>query len=99
MTVLELDNKIERIIEKTVKYYYSDWKNYDRPKYMVMKAHKEPAAILITRTCGTYIFSESESKKGSAKTIIDYYTNNEPANIYFIDFNKGTVKLTHKGIA
>ena len=27
-----LDQRIEAIISRTVKHYYTDWKNYDRPK-------------------------------------------------------------------
>lgn len=95
----KLDRQVESIITKTVKHYYTDWKNYDRPKYMRLKGSKENSALLIARTCGTYLYSESELNTDYAKTVVSYYTNQEPANIYRIDFLTGTVKLIHKGIA
>lgn len=93
-----LDSKVENIIKKTVKHYYTDWKNYDRPKYMVAKAHKEKSALLIARTCGTYFIPESQNGTDWSRTLIDYYTNQEPANIYKIDFKALTATLIHKGI-
>lgn len=100
MTALELDKKIENIIKKHVKYYYTDWKNYDRPKYMKLKGMKPKTIYLIVRKCGTYIFSGEEIETSeTAKTIIKYYLEQEPANIYDIRLKAGTIKLIHKGIA
>ena len=33
----EIDNRIEKIVKRKVKAYYTDWKNYDRPYYMKLK--------------------------------------------------------------
>lgn len=100
MTQIELDNRIENIVKKTVKYYYTDWKNYDRPKYMTYKATKQNDIFLIVRTCGTYIFSNHDLNRSyEARTILRYYKEEAAANIYSINLTKGTCKLIHKGIA
>lgn len=99
-TIIELDNKIESIIKKTVKYYYSDWKNYDRPKYMKLKGMKPESIFLIVRSCGTYIFSGSELETNeSSQTIYRYFTEQEAANVYRITLKNNSINLIHKGIA
>lgn len=97
-TIDLLDSKIESIIKHRVKHYYSDWKNYDRVKYMRLKGSenkKDKYMILLARTCGTYLFSgeELETYKFSYDCI-DYYYNAEKQNTFFyaIDLNKMTVK-------
>lgn len=95
-----LDQKIEKIVKKTVEYYYTDWKNYDRPKYMKLKGDSSVKNItLIARKCGTYLFSDKEIASGEAAAFLEYYTTQEAANFYNIDMVAGSVKLTHKGIA
>ena len=99
MNIQELDAKIENIIHKYVKYYYTDWKNYDRPKYMKLKGTKENS-ILIVRKSGTYILTQKEIEtKESCKAIFEYYKDQEQANYYQIDFTNNSIKLIHKGIA
>lgn len=97
-SILELDNRIENIIDSTVKNYYTDWKNYDRPKYMKLKGssdNNDKIMILLARTYGTYIFSKSDldysislgkeenMKKLTAITILEYYFNQEHDHSYF----------------
>lgn len=86
----ELDKRVEKIIDSTVKHYYTDWKHYDRPKYMKFKGSTDKAdkeIILIARKCGTYLVRTADIKAGNdwANTLIDYYSKQEPADFYYIN--------------
>jgi hypothetical protein len=92
-----LDNRIEKIIDSTVKHYYTDWKNYDRPKYMKFKGSADAAdkdLILIARECGTYLIRTEDIKTGNewAKTLVEYFQTQESADYYHININKLEVK-------
>jgi hypothetical protein len=92
----ELDSRIERIVKHTVKHYYTDWKNYDRPKYMHFKASNQSddkELILIARECGTYLIkvSDLEDKNSWASTLYNYFQDQEKADYYRINLNKLTV--------
>jgi len=94
-TIDELDARIERIVDSNVKNYYTDWKNYDRPKYMKLKSsndRKDKQIILIARECGTYLLTLDQILTNeAAMTIYDYFQTNEDANYYHIDLNDLTV--------
>lgn len=101
-----LDKKIESIIDFRVKSYYSDWKKYDRLKYMVKKGSEdkqEKKLILIARTAGTYLFSEKELENYNfAFTCLDYYFNQERYSswFYYIDIDSLEFKkLTDNEVA
>ena len=86
-----LDTRVEKIISSTVKHYYTDWKNYDRPKYMKFKGSSDQAdkkMILIARTCGTYLIRLEDIKAGDnwAVTLYNYFQEQEHGNYYFIDW-------------
>ena len=88
-----LDIRIEKIIDSTVKHYYSDWKNYDRPKYMKFKgsaAAADKRLILLARKCGTYLIRLSDIKDGDswANTLINYFSTQEKSDYYYIDLLK-----------
>ena len=92
-----LDSRIEKIISSTVKHYYTDWKNYDRPKYMKFKGSSSQAdkeLILIARTCGTYLVKIADIKAGEtwANTLIEYYSTQESADFYYINLRTLEVK-------
>lgn len=64
-TIDELDARIERIADKTIQHYYTDWKNYDRPYYMKLKGstRREDKDILwIARESGSYLYTLDELK-------------------------------------
>ena len=93
---MDMDNRIERIVKAKVKHYYTDWKNYDRPKYMKLKGTKERKMILVVRTCGTYLYSIDELKEYDfAKTVYEYYIDYESADYYYIDLDTREV-VKHK---
>lgn len=97
-TIEELDARIERIIKKTVQSYYTDWKNYDRPKYMGLKGskdRKDRTAVLIARKCGTYLLTLDEIEtRESAATIYKYYYQQEAtsSNYYLINLDRLTIE-------
>lgn len=100
-TIDELDARIEKIIKSTVKHYYTDWKNYDRPKYMKLKSsedRKDKKMILIARNCGTYLLTIDaiENSEGAA-TIFEYYQTQEQADYYFIDLDRLTISKIEPG--
>ena len=92
-----LDTRIENIISRTVKHYYTDWKHYDRPKYMKFKSSNnklDKQLILLARACGTYLVRLSDIKAGDkwANTLIEYYSSQEISDFYYIDLFKLEVK-------
>ena len=94
----ELDQRIENIISRTVKHYYTDWKNYDRPKYMNFKGSTNKAdkdLILIARTCGTYLVRTEDIKAGDdwANTLYTYFQTQEHGTYYHININNLECKL------
>lgn len=92
----ELDARIEKIISRTVKHYYTDWKNYDRPKYMVCKgSHKkeDKQLILIARECGTYLYTLQDIQEYKfAGTVYEYYQKAEHATYYKIDIDRLSIE-------
>ena len=93
----EMDLRVEKIIDTTVKHYYTDWKNYDRPKYMSCKGSSRQAdkeLILIARACGTYLVKMADIKAGDdwANTLINYFQNQEHADYYYLNLRTYEVK-------
>lgn len=94
----DLDARIENIVKKTVKSYYTDWKNYDRLKYMCLKGsrdRKDKTMILIVRKYGTYLLTLDDiASRESAATIYEYYQTQEHATYYLIDLQSlGIAKI------
>ena len=92
-----LDLRVEKIISSTVKHYYTDWKHYDRPKYMKCKGSADKAdkeLILIVRSCGTYLVRIADIETGDnwANTLIEYYSTQEAADFYYINLRTLEVK-------
>ena len=88
-----LDARIEKIISQVVKHYYSDWKKYDRPKYMAFKGssdRKDKEFILIARECGTYIVRTADVYGGNdwATTIYEYYQKQERGSYYYVNIDR-----------
>lgn len=94
-TIDELDARIERIVKKKVISYYSDWKKYDRLKYMCLKGsndRKDKTAILIARKYGTYLLTlEDIATRPFAATVYEYYQTQEQGDYYIIDIDRLTI--------
>jgi len=96
-TIDELDARIERIIKKTVESYYTDWKHYDRPKYMKRKGSKDKEdkkMILIARKCGTYLLRTADIETREAtRAIYDYYyQQSSDSHYYLINLDRLTIE-------
>lgn len=92
LDINELDARIEKEVKKTVKYYYTDWKNYDRPAYMNYKSSTRPAdkkLLLMLRDTGSYLYKLEGIKNN---VVFNYFKKYEPDvhNYYIIDLNKLT---------
>lgn len=92
----ELDQNIERIVKRTVKHYYTDWKNYDRPKYMGFKGsndREDKELILLVRECGTYLIRTADLYRDTwTTTIFEYFHTQERSDYYLINLEKLTIK-------
>ena len=100
-TIDALDARIERIVKSKVEAYYTDWKNYDRPKYMGLKAsrdRKDKKMVLIARKYGTYLLTIDaiENTEGAA-AIFEYYQTQEPADYYMINLERLTIEKIEPG--
>lgn len=101
-TIEELDTKIENIVKRTVKHYYSDWKDYDRPKYMGLKGSEDQDdkhLILLVRPCGTWLLRQCDvdNKVEWAKSVFDYYHTADKSDYYYIDLEALTI-MTEKEV-
>lgn len=100
-TIDELDARIEKIISKTIKHYYSDWKNYDRPRYMSLKGshrREDKQIIIIVRECGCYLYTlEDIASREWCTTVYEYYQNQEHATYYRIDLDKLSIQKIDPG--
>ena len=96
-TIDELDARIEKIVASKVKYYFTDWKNYDRPKYMTFKGSNDAddkKMVLLVRDSGTYIVRTADvlNKDEWANTLYEYFQTQDKSDYYLIDIKKLTCK-------
>ena len=96
-TIDALDSRIEKIVKSTVKHYFTDWKHYDRPKYMKCKGSNDTAdkkLILLVRETGTYLIRTIDvfEKDSWAETLYKYFQTQEKSDYYMIDISRLTCK-------
>ena len=92
-TIDNLDGYIEKVVRRTVKHYYTDWKNIDRPLYMKYKGsnrRQDKELLLIARECGTYLYTITDLEREYPAAVATYYAEN--AKYYFIDIAKLTAR-------
>lgn len=93
----ELDQRIENIIKRTVKFYYTDWKNYDRPYYMQLKGStrkQDKKILLIARESGTYLYTLEQLKTYEFAAVVyeHYYTQVSDSKYYIIDLDRLSIE-------
>lgn len=90
-TITDLDNRIEKIVKRKVQHYYTDWKNYDRPKYMGFKGSKEKEdklLFLIVRDSGTWLERVWDLYRENWTTaVFEQYTDSDTSDYYIINLN------------
>ncbi len=90
-TETEFINAVDRIIDRKVKHYRTDWTGIDRPKFMASVAEKNQPDVLIARKCGTYLESSTAIRKDGteARCILAYYMDYErKADFYEIYYDR-----------
>ena len=87
-TQREMDDRVERIVRAKVKHYYTDWKNYDRVKYMRCKGSKtDRRLILAVRETGTWLFNADTDKNYSIYQYVITYEKNRH-DFYLLDLDR-----------
>ena len=97
----ELHAFLERRAHLTIKSYYTDWKNYDRPEIMLHTGLKTKEVYIIMRECGSYLYSREEltdTSRDYPAVVMDYYTSDRTAIYYKVDFNKLTAERIPAGL-
>ena len=100
-TIDELHDYIERQAKRTIKFYYSDFKNYDRPEIMRHTGAKTKEVYIIFRESGSYLYSREEltdSRRDFARVVMDYYTTDKTAKYYKINFDALTAERIPAGL-
>ena len=91
----DLHNYLERQAKRTIKYYYTDWKNYDRPEIMRHTGAKTKEIYIIMRESGSYLYTRGDlmsTRSDFARVVMDYYTTDRTAKYYKINFDALTVE-------
>jgi len=94
-TVDELHQFLERQAKHTIKFYYTDWKNYDRPEIMRHTGEKTQEIYIILRESGSYLFDRAEllhPVRDFARVVMDYYSTDKTAKYYKVNFDALTVE-------
>lgn len=97
----DLHAYIERQADRTIKFYYTDFKNYDRPEIMRATGAREKETYLIMRESGSYFYTADEITNPAREfpaVVMDYYTSDKTARYFRIDFNKLTVEKIAPGL-
>lgn len=92
-TETEFIKAVDRIINRKVRHYRTDWTEIDRPKFIANVAGKGTPDVLIARECGTYLLPSAAIRKcEQARHYLDYYMNQEAdAEFYEIDYDRAQV--------
>lgn len=92
---------LEKEAKKTIKYYYSDFKNYDRPEIMRHTGEKTKEVYIILRESGSYLYTREDltsTKSDFAAVVMDYYTTDKTAKYYKVNFDRLTVEKIPAGL-
>lgn len=95
----DLHQALERAAKRTIKAYYTDWKNYDRPALMKATGEKEIVYIIL-RQYGSYLYTKSNLESGYkfAFSVLEYYTTDPTAIYYKADLKNLTLEKIPAGI-
>lgn len=92
---------LEKEAKKTIKYYYSDFKNYDRLEIMRHTGAKTREIYIIFRESGSYLYTREDltsTKSDFAAVVMDYYTTDKTAKYYKVNFDRLTVEKIPAGL-
>ena len=95
----DLHSHLEKEAHKTIKHYYTDWKNYDRPEIMKHTGLKTREIYIILRECGSYLYTREDLLQCDfSATVMDYYTSDRTAKYYRVNFDALTVESIPAGL-
>lgn len=92
---------LERKAHRIIKFYYTDWKNYDRPEVMKATGAKEKEVYIIFRECGSYFYTATDIANPAytfPAAVMDYYTTDKTAEYYRINFKDLTAERIPAGL-
>lgn len=92
---------IEKKARQIIKYYYTDWKNYDRPELMKATGAREKEVYVILREAGSYFYRAADLTDATRDypiTVMDYYTSDKTARYFKLDFQNLIIEEIAPGI-
>lgn len=85
----EVREAVNRIAEKKINHYFTDWTEYDKPKF---NAQEAGTVYFLPRKCGCYLFTEKELASAETSLMLfEYYFTQEKADYYKISIDGLTV--------
>lgn len=94
----ELHAFLERRAKSIIKFYYTDWKNYDRPEVMKHTGLRTKEIYIIFRECGSYLYTREDLHFDFPATVMDYYKDYKNTAYYKIDFCNLTAEKIPAGL-
>ena len=94
----ELHAFLERRAKSIIKYYYSDWRNLDRPEVMKHTGLKTREVYIIFRESGSYLYTREDLQRDFPATVMDYYKDYRNTAYYKIDFCSLTAEKIPAGL-
>ena len=89
---------LERQASRTIKSYYSDWKNYDRPEIMKHTGLKTREIYIIMREADSYLYTREDLHRNFPAAVMDYYKEYGSAKYYKVNFEALTVERIPAGL-
>lgn len=97
----ELHDFIERQAKRIIKWYYTDYKNYDRVEIMKNTGLKTEECYIIFRESGSYFYTFenlTDPAHNFPAVVMDYYKTDKTAKYYRIDFSRLIVENIPAGL-
>ena len=89
---MEIIEQMQKIAEKYIKHYMSDFTNYDVPamQRIVQESNRIKPVIWIVRPCGSWLLESLESD--TSLSIYRYYLDDKTVRYYEIDIRDKRIK-------
>jgi hypothetical protein len=100
-TIDELHTFLEKQAHRIIRFYYTDWKNYDRPELMRHTGNKEREIYIIFREAGSYLYTADEltdPERDFPAVVMDYYATDNTAKYYRVNLDALTVEEIPAGL-
>ena len=90
---MEIIEQMQKIAEKYIKHYMSDFTNYDVPAMhrIMQESEQKNPLIWIVRPCGSWLLETLDS--ASSMSVYRYYLDDKTVRYYEIDLRKNKLTL------